>query len=413
MLHGVSVGLVFLLNYVLIKIAGVSDYGAYVFVFNSINLLVNFCLLGIDTLLVKTVSVYDAAGRYEKLKGSLFFSLVIILLSAAIIGFVSTKVNFLFGDAENKVRMNWFVFSFFSLLMLSIGTLSQVSLQALKKIILSQAIEKVIRPLLLLITVVVLLFFRKITLTHLIWSNVLAISLTCIISFVLLYRQIGFKIKRVKPEYDIKEWSQSGIAFFMISVLYVLNSRVDIFFIGFLKGNREVGVYNILMRVSEIISFALVIINFVLTPFIARLFANGDVLLLQRMVTRSARVVLLIGLLLTALIMVFRNYILLFFGVDSNNASNALLILCLGQLINIFFGSVGVLLMMSGNEKFSILSLGVSVVFNVVLNVILIPAYGILGAAIATSGTLIVWNFLMYFFVRRKLHIRTTAIGIM
>jgi O-antigen/teichoic acid export membrane protein len=278
---------------------------------------------------------------------------------------------------------------------------------------LSKVLEKILKPLLLLIAVSILFYLKKITFLDLIWTNVLAISLSCIVGYILLFRQISFKVIAVKPEYKINEWTKSTVAFFMISVLYILNSRIDIFFLGFLKGSHEVGVYNILMRVSEIISFALIIINFVLTPFVAKLFADGNLLLLQKMITRSAKVVLVVGLLLMAVIIFFRNYILLFFGVDFNHASDALLILCFGQFINIFCGSAGMLLMMSGNEKFAIFSLAISIVFNILFNITLIPVYGIVGAAIGTAGTLIIWNFLMYFFVRRRLNIRTTAIEIM
>lgn len=410
--HGISIGIVFLSNYILIKVAGVADYGAYVYIFNLINLLAGFCLLGVDTLLVKNVSIYSATGQYGKLKGALFFSIITVFSSSIMVALVASNAGFFFNSVKN-VRINWFVLMFSSLVILSLGVISQASLQALKKISLSQVTDKIIKPALLLLIILVLFYSSKITLPALVWSNILAISLACIISSVLLFKQIGFKVAGVKSEYDTKRWSKSTVAFFTVGLLYTLNSKVDIFLLGILKGNREVGVYNILMRVSEVIGFALVIINFVLAPLIARLFEEGKLLLLQKMITRSAQVTILIGLPVMFLIMVFRNYILHFFGVHFMNASNALLILCLGQFVNIFTGSVGTLLIMSGYEKFSILSLAVSIIFTIVLNVTLIPAYGIIGAAIAASVSLMVWNFFAYFFVRTKLNICTTAIGIM
>lgn len=410
--HGISVGLVFLSNYVLIKLAGVSDYGAYVYIINLINLLAGFCLLGVDTLLVKNISIYSATSQHGKLRGALFFSIIIVVLSSLIVAVVAANTGFFFGGIMG-VRFHWFPLMFLSLSILSLGTINQASLQALKKISLSQVTEKIIKPGLLLLIILVLFYLGKITLAALVWGNITAIALTCIISSALLFRQVNVSVESVKPQYDIRYWSKSAIAFFMIGLLYTLNSKVDIFFLGFLKGNREVGVYNILLRVSEVIGFTLVIINFVLAPLVARLFQDGKQLHLQKMITRSAQVIMLIGLPLMVLIMVFRNYILHFFGVNFMNASDALLILCFGQFVNIFLGSVGMLLVMCGYEKFSILSLAASIVFNVVLNLTLIPAYGIIGAAIATSASLILWNVLAYLFVRTKLNICTTAIGIM
>lgn len=410
--HAISVGIVFLSNYILIKVAGVADYGAYVYIFNLINLLAGFCLLGVDTLLVKNVSIYSATGQHGKLKGALFFSMAIVFASSIIVAVVTSYARFFFDSVKN-VRINWFVLMFSSLVILSLGAITQASLQALKKISLSQVTEKIIKPALLLLIILILFYSGKITSANLVWSNILAMGMACIISSALLFKQIGFRVGRIRSEYDTRRWSKSAAAFFTIGLLYTLNSKIDIFLLGFLKGNREVGVYNILLRVSEIIGFTLVIINFILAPLIARLFEEGNLFLLQKMITRSAQVTMLIGLPVMILIMVSRNYILHFFGVNFMNASNALLILCLGQFVNIFSGSVGTLLMMSGHEKFSILSLAISIVFNIVLNVTLIPVYGVIGAAIAASVSLVVWNSFAYFFVRTKLSICTTPIGIM
>ena len=67
--------------------------------------------------------------------------------------------------------------------------------------------------------------------------------------------------------------------------------------------------------------------------------------------------------------------------------------------------------MMSGNQKFSILSLAVSLLFQVVLNMLLTPRYGIMGTAMASAGSIGAWNIMMYYFVRKKLNLRTTAFG--
>ena len=230
---------------------------------------------------------------------------------------------------------------------------------------------------------------------------------------VLCWRHWGANLIKLRPEYDLKGWTRSAVIFFLMGVLYILNSKIDVFLLGLLKGSREVGVYNIILRVSEVISFGLTIINFVLAPMIARLFAQGDLAQLQNVATRSARAVFLMGVLLMGAIIVLRNQILVFFGVDFSDASSALLILCLGQFMNILFGSVGLLLMMSGNERFAILGLFFSVLFNIVFNLILIPRYGIMGAAITTAGGLTVWNLLMYVFVRRKMKIHPTAIRVL
>jgi O-antigen/teichoic acid export membrane protein len=90
------------------------------------------------------------------------------------------------------------------------------------------------------------------------------------------------------------------------------------------------------------------------------------------------------------------------------NGEQAFVILCAGQVVNVLFGSVGTLLIMSGNQRSTVLSLLAGTIFNVLGSVLLTPKYGIVGTAIAAAGSLAIWNLLMYFFVIEKTKIRPT-----
>jgi O-antigen/teichoic acid export membrane protein len=139
------------------------------------------------------------------------------------------------------------------------------------------------------------------------------------------------------------------------------------------------------------------------------MFERKEMKQLQNLITRSAQFTAIIGIPVALLIIAFREYILRFFGVDFLVGETSLQILVLGQLINVLFGSVGMLLLMTGNQRFSIISLSVSIAINIGLNCLLTPRLGITGTAIASASGIFVWNLSMYFFVRKKLHIRTTA----
>ncbi len=88
--------------------------------------------------------------------------------------------------------------------------------------------------------------------------------------------------------------------------------------------------------------------------------------------------------------MLFSQPILSLFGSDFTEASWSLKILVTGQMINALCGSVAILMIMTGHQKKSLPVVVCSALINVVLNAILIPSFGIAGAAIATSFTMIV-----------------------
>ena len=87
------------------------------------------------------------------------------------------------------------------------------------------------------------------------------------------------------------------------------------------------------------------------------------------------------------------------------------LVLMAGLLLNSFVGSVGYLMTMTGNQRQAAVIVGSGAVLNIVLNAMLIPRYGMTGAATATALSMVYWNLLMYLFVRVKLKINPSIWG--
>ena len=75
-------------------------------------------------------------------------------------------------------------------------------------------------------------------------------------------------------------------------------------------------------------------------------------------------------------------------------------------------GSAGVLLNMSGKEKIVMNILLFSALLNVILNAILIPLYGINGAAIGTAISTSIWHILQSLMVYKSLGIISNIFAI-
>ena len=89
------------------------------------------------------------------------------------------------------------------------------------------------------------------------------------------------------------------------------------------------------------------------------------------------------------------------FGEEFSRSHTPLAILSLAQLANATFGSVGILLNMTGHERDTARALWQTTAANVILNLLLVPSYGMEGAAIATALSLIMWNVLLLRLARR------------
>jgi O-antigen/teichoic acid export membrane protein len=93
-----------------------------------------------------------------------------------------------------------------------------------------------------------------------------------------------------------------------------------------------------------------------------------------------------------ACIAIFRTELLHVFGRSFTAGDTALLVLAAGQLVNAGAGPTGALLTMTGRQKWELANTLSMVAFNFVLNLILIPRMGVIGAAIATAASIATIN---------------------
>ena len=160
-----------------------------------------------------------------------------------------------------------------------------------------------------------------------------------------------------------------------------------------------------------LISLGLQGVNMAVAPMLSRLYSLGKLKELQKVITLSSWVIMLIALPATLIFYLFGDQILsVVFGSDYIVGHQALCILAFGQFVNASVGLVGSLLVMTGNEKASIKALILAFITNMILNSILIPDYGMNGAAFSSAASLLFWNLYMWFIAKNRLNIQTCAI---
>ncbi|WP_456459943.1 flippase [Desulfurobacterium sp.] len=185
------------------------------------------------------------------------------------------------------------------------------------------------------------------------------------------------------------------------SVLAFIMGWTDTFMIGIFKTTRDVGIYNVVLKLSTVISIVLFSINSIAAPKFAEFWGRKDLKGLARVARQSARLIFWTSLPILVVFVFFSKQILLIFGKDFIVASSALVILSLGQFVNAIVGSVGYILMMTGKERTMQNIIFGGAFINVVLNACLIPHYGINGAAIASAISLAFINIVPLFLVKK------------
>lgn len=159
--------------------------------------------------------------------------------------------------------------------------------------------------------------------------------------------------------------------------------------VGALLSLSHAGWFYVAYRLGKLVGLVLDAINLVTAPKLAAASAANDNDELESLVRQTSIAALGVGLPLTILLCLAAPHLLGLFGDDFRNASTALQLLALGQFAYVVTGPARNLLLMTHNEKFNLYTTNLHLTTLVLLGAVLVPSYGLEGAAIAISGAML------------------------
>jgi O-antigen/teichoic acid export membrane protein len=191
------------------------------------------------------------------------------------------------------------------------------------------------------------------------------------------------------------------------AITYLLMQSVDIILLSKYSSFERVAFYSVAIKLTTALSLVLASVNTVYAPTFAEWYSLKDFKSLKEGIKKSTRLIFALTFPAVLIVFLFSNYILGLFGTDYKAARDALLVLLIGQAVNALCGSVGVYMNMTGKQVVFQRILLVAFAINITLNLILIPVYDILGAAIATTISTVFWNIVTTWYIYRKDNIST------
>lgn len=217
------------------------------------------------------------------------------------------------------------------------------------------------------------------------------------------------KLFSFQSKWEVKPISLffDSLPMFLSTVSTIIISNADVIILGIFVDSSYIGLYGIAIKVALLTSFLLQITNSSIGPKIAALYQKGNIKETQKMVQKVTRVLLVFGLISIFLFIIIGEYILSFWGEEFIDAYFILIILSFGQLFNIGTGAAGQLLTMTGFEKINRNISIICMVLNLIFGFIFIKSYGINGAAIVNSITVIILNISRVYFAKKLTGIST------
>ena len=212
---------------------------------------------------------------------------------------------------------------------------------------------------------------------------------------------------KVKRTFIPKQLLKTSLPLLGSTLAAIIVTNADVIMLGWLSSTKDVGLYAVAARLALLSSFFLQVTNASVSPKIAALYENGKINELEKMVQRITKGLGLLGLLQVIIFIVAGKLILSIWGTEFTNAYWILIVLGLGQLVNISTGAVGLLLIMCGYEKIQSRIAIIFMFLHLVLIFILINKYGAIGAAVATAITISLQNLIRLYFIKRRIGIST------
>ena len=387
---------------------GPARYGIFSLVLAFVALLTIPSELGIPGLAVREVAVTNAHKDWDHMRGFIVWSHRLVAVTCVALIAVGAACLLLWGDHLSPVKRACMWLGLILVPVLSFGALRDSMLRGLRKVVLGQLPQQVIRPAVILVLLLIYLHAETGVRSPVVVMSLHITSVALAFCFGLYFflNARPIELSGAQSKFKSAAWLKSSIPFGLSAALQLINGRTDVLTLGFFRTDAEIGIYRVASQMAAIVVFALLSVNMIQGPHIAHLFSKGDMQMLQKMITRSAQAVMLFALPVVLVIVVFGEFIIrIVFGPEYESAYVPLVILCVGQLVNASMGSVGALLNMTGHERDTTKSILVAAVVNVALNLSLVPLWGIIGAAVATASTLIVWNLIMWHKVRARIGI--------
>lgn len=409
MLNVAGVGLAVLMQVVLARVLGVVSYGYYAYVMTVITFLVFPANLGFDTAIVRYVASYKSNHLWGEIKGLLRRANQLTFIVSITIMAVSGLVIYLMYKNSQGEFYYTFLFGLLIIPLMATSTLRQSSLLALKEVMFAQFPEKVMRP---VFCILILFACNAIFHVHVNAFEAMVIFFSSmLLSYIfgawVLHRKLKPSVKLQPYKYHTKHWVSESLTLMVNSGMYLILGQLSVVMIGMMNGTSESGIFSATVRIATMVSFAITSINMIAAPIISECYAKGDMKQMQKICTLSGRSGFIFAGLVFLTVLLFGQWILGLFGEEFKAGTTALILLSLSHLVHSYCGQSGTVMTMTGQQRASSRLLIISTVMNVVLNLVLIPSMGMIGAAIANLLSTTFCYFSMMFKVKKSMQITT------
>jgi O-antigen/teichoic acid export membrane protein len=406
----------FLLTFVIAYFFGANGLGDYVLAIIVLKIFTLISKLGLDTASIRYIAEYSSENSLSSILDFRKKSIFLITTVSIICSLVMYLGANIIADFIKANPQHIEITSFF-ILPMSLFIFHYQNMRGLKEIAGYSFFFWMSQALFSLIAILALTTFTKDPAVPLYayLISLIVISIFSIISFTYFLN----KRKQIKELFIDDKRSESvknilivSLPLMLAQAVHFIMSWTDKLMLGILDSpdvisglstnSAQIGVYHTAFKLSMFATIGLMAVKSIASPKFAELYKQREFKLLKKVTQQSTKLIFWTTLPLVALFIFFSESLMLLFGDEFQAGVFAFVLLSIGRVFVSFSGAAGNLLQMCGRQVIFMNIAVIGSVINVVLNFSLIPIFGINGSAIATMISLVSFNFLLVYYVKKE-----------
>lgn len=410
-----TIGAVLLLigQIVAARLLGAEEYGYFAYAQSVLLIITIFTILGYDLSLLRFVPEYSVGRNWGALKGVLTHSFRLAAGVSVGVVLLAAAVLWVFPHIFPKGQAAALYVMLLSVPLYTLTMLRQSTLRAFKHVVLADLPESIIRPLLFIVALPIAAQLTALDAAGAWWAYWVVVVIAFVVGTRMMLAKIPPQVGAAASESRRSEWANISLDMMWMNAMNVVFNQAAVVLLGFFGSTLDVALFSAVTRIAFFISFAMFAVSAIAAPMISEFYYGGKTDDLQRIMALSAAFLAVVTLAANLLLLLAGRQVLGLFGSRFREAYGLLLLLMLGHTFKSFAGPASYLLNMSGRQQFTRRMMLVFVIVHLLINLLLIPPYGGLGAAWATAVTMILWNLALAYASFRFVHVDPTFLSLL
>ena len=379
---------------ILVRYITQTEYGIYCLALVIISIFATISTLGLGEGSTRYIAYFRGKNEEGKVKGIISSSIkiaIIASISLAVISFfisdfISTSI-FHAPELSTPLKIFSIAIPFTVLINVFIAIF-----RGFDRVDAKVYFQDIFRPVLYLLFLIAVVLF-SLSFLSVVYAYLASIAVTCIAFVIYMMKKSPLSIRSGSSVTNpmTMELLSFSVPLLVMNMLLMVMSWTDTLMLGYFKTPDVIGVYNAALPLAHLLSMTLSSMNFIYIPIISQLYSKNLIEELKRSYIILTKWIFLVTLPIFFVLFLFPDVVLnLLFGSRYIGAAVALQVLAFGFFLNISLGFTGNTLLVLGKSKFLMRTFLISAIINIILNMVLIPPMGIIGASIASAFSLIV-----------------------